>query len=480
MTRMLRSALALALVSLATTPVAAAVKLPSIFADHMVLQRDTPIAVWGTADPGEAITVKLGGASVSGAAGSDGRFALKLPAIAAGGPHTLTVNAIEVKDVLVGEVWVCSGQSNMEWPVGAAQDPEKEAAAANYPKLRHFAVKKAIASEPLADAPGAWAVCAPDTVGAFTAVGYFFGRELLADLDVPIGLVHTSWGGTAAEAWTSRAALTADADLKPLVERWDAAIAKDAKAAENPNRVSSLYNAMLAPIAPYAIRGAIWYQGESNASRAFQYRKLFSTMIQDWRQRFGRGDFPFLFVQLANFTPALPEPAESDWAELREAQTMTLALPNTAMAVTIDIGDAADIHPRNKQEVGRRLALAARAMTYGRKVPFSGPMYQSMAVEGDAIRVRFAHADGGLAARDGAPLRGFAIAGPDKKFVWADETKIDGASVVVRSAKVAQPVAVRYAWANNPEGCNLVNADGKLPASPFRTDDWPGVTQANN
>lgn len=474
------AALSLALVSLAPARLEAAVKLPSIFADHMVLQRDVPITVWGTADPGEAITVKIGDASATGAAGPDGRFAVELRPLPAGGPHTLVVNAVEVKDVLVGEVWVCSGQSNMEWPVAASKDPEKEIAAADFPRLRHFAVKKAIASEPRADVEGAWAVASPATAGSFTAVGFFFGRELLKDLDVPIGLVHTSWGGTPAEAWTSRETLAADPALKPLLDRWDAAVAADAKKGESPHRASGLFNAMLAPLTRYAIRGAIWYQGESNASRAFQYRTLFPAMIRDWRRSFSRGDFPFLFVQLANFTPALPDPAESDWAELREAQTMTLALPNTAMAVTIDIGDAKDIHPRNKQEVGRRLALAALAMTYGKKVPFSGPLYQSMAVEGDAIRVRFAHADGGLGARDGGAARGFAIAGPDKKFVWADEAKIDGASVVVRSAKVAQPVAVRYAWANNPEDANLVNAGSGLPASPFRSDDWPGVTQANN
>jgi len=326
---------------------------------------------------------------------------------------------------------------------------------------------------------------------------------------VPIGLIHTSWGGTPAESWAERSALEADADFKPILERWDGQFAKyqqqlkqlpasidkwmnDSQRADaegrpvtqpplpqdprsNPWRPSGLYNAMIAPLLPYGIKGAIWYQGESNAGHAYQYRKLLPAMIQSWRKAWGQGDFPFYIVSLANFTAVKDEPGDSDWAELREAQTLTANnVPNSGQAITIDIGEANDIHPRNKQEVGRRLALVALAQTYNKKnVAFSGPVYDSMKVDGDGARITFKFAQGGLIARGGEAVKGFAVAGEDKKWYWAD-AKIDGESVVVRSDKVARPVAVRYAWANNPV-CNLYNQAG-LPAVPFRTDDWKGVT----
>jgi sialate O-acetylesterase len=341
-------------------------------------------------------------------------------------------------------------------------------------------------------------------------VAYFFGRYLHKELNVPVGLIHTSWGGTPAEAWTRREVLEANPDCAPILKRYDDAVAKypqamkeyEQKLAEwkeaaqkakaestnpprrpgepfgpgHPHSPAGLYNAMIAPLIPYGIAGAIWYQGESNAGRAYQYRTLFPDMIKNWRNDWGVGKFPFLFVQLANFMKTKPEPDESAWAELREAQTMTLALPNTGMAVIIDIGDADDIHPKNKQDVGKRLALWALANTYGKKLVYSGPIYKSMKVDGNSIVLSFDHVGGGLVAKGGEELEGFAIAGSDKKFVWAD-ARINGDTVIVSSDKVSEPVAVRYAWADNPV-CNLYNKE-ELPASPFRTDEWPGVTAEN-
>lgn len=353
-------------------------------------------------------------------------------------------------------------------------------------------------------------MCSPETVPGFSAVGYFFGRELHKELNVPIGLIHTSWGGTPAESWTRRGALESVPDCMPILERFDEAMAKypeakkkydesmiawkeDVKKAKaegknpprrpgapfgpgNPHSPAGLYNAMIAPLIPYSIGGAIWYQGESNAGRAYQYRKLFPAMITNWRKDWGQGDFPFLFVQLANFMAVDPEPVDSAWAELREAQLMTLALPNAGMAVIIDIGEARDIHPKNKQDVGKRLALWALGKSYGKKQVYSGPIYKSKRTEGNKITLEFEHVGGGLAAGGGEPLKGFAVAGADRKFVWAD-AKIDGNTVIISSDEVSEPAAVRYGWANNPV-CNLYNKEG-LPASPFRTDDWPGVTVNN-
>lgn len=486
------------------------VKLPALIGDNMVLQQGMKVPVWGQATPGETVTVTLGNSEATTWANGEGRWMVKLSPMKAGGPFEMTVagnNTITRRNILVGEVWVCSGQSNMQWSVSASRDAEKEIAGANYPKIRLFTVPNVTAAEPQRDCRGSWVMCSPGTVGGFTAVGYFFGRELHKQLKVPVGLINTSWGGTAAEAWTSRAALEADLDLWPILRNWDRMIADYPQAKQryeqelrkwkeaadkakaegkpepqrpwappgpdNPNRPANLYNAMIAPLLPYGIRGAIWYQGESNAGRAYQYRKLLPAMIRNWRQAWGEGDFPFLFVQLANFMQSHPEPADTAWAELREAQLMTLALPKTGMAVIIDLGEANDIHPRNKQDVGYRLALSAERIAYGQKVVHSGPAYESMTVEGDRIRLHLTNIGGGLVAKGGEPLKGFAIAGEDHKFVWAAAT-IEGSTIVVRSEKVAKPVAVRYAWDDNPV-CNLYNKEG-LPASPFRTDDWPGIT----
>jgi len=504
--------LSLALISFVSTPVTADVRLPSVIGEHMVLQAGRPIPFWGWADAGEKVVVEAGDRRAETTAGADGRWMVALEALDAGGPIAVAIqgkNLIRLEDVLIGQVWVCSGQSNMQWAVSQSKDPQKEIAEANFPKIRLFSVERRTAFEPQSDCKGEWAACTPQTVPGFSAVAYYFGRKLHQELDMPVGLIHTSWGGTPAESWMTRATLEADPQYAPLLGRWAemAKTGQDAKAkyeqelaawkdaaekakAEgkpapaapappagppNPHFPASLYNAMIAPIVPFAIGGAIWYQGESNAGRAYQYRTLFRNMIEDWRMVWGQGEFPFLFVQLANFMATKPEPAESEWAELREAQTMTLSLPRTGMALAIDIGEANDIHPKNKQEVGRRLALAALAIGHRKDVVYSGPKYSSMDVEGTRIRIRFRYANEGLVAQGGEPLKGFAIAGRDRKFVWAD-AKIEGRSVVVWSDKVVQPAAVRYAWADNPVA-NLYNAAG-LPAVPFRTDSWPGLTIA--
>jgi len=487
------------------------IRLPAIIGDNMVLQHDKEASIWGWADPGEEVGVSVSWHRMKWAVTADGegRWHFRMAAPEVGGPYQITLtgkNTITLKNILVGEVWVASGQSNMQMSVRSSANAENEIAGADYPRIRLFSVERKVADAPQEDCAGRWVECSPETVPGFSAVAYFFGRELHKRLDVPVGLIHTSWGGTPAEAWTSRPMLEDNPDFQPILKRYDDAVAnypqamkqyeeklkqwkeksaqarKDGKnpprrprtpfGPDHPHSPAGLYNAMIAPLIPYAIQGAIWYQGESNAGRAYQYRELFPTMIQCWRQNWGQGDFPFLFVQLANFMAQKPEPADSAWAELREAQLMTLRLPETGMAVIIDIGEANDIHPKNKQDVGKRLALWALANTYGKKIVYSGPLYKSMERKGKNIVLHFDHVDGGLVAK-GGELKGFAIAGKDRKFVWAD-AKIEGDTVVVSSAEVSRPAAVRYAWADNPV-CNLYNEAG-LPASPFRTDAWPGVT----
>ncbi len=656
------------------------VKLPAIISDHMVLEKAAKVPIGGKADPGEAVKVTLNGQTAKATADADGNWKTVLDLKdSAPGPFEMVVegkNKLVVADVVVGEVWVASGQSNMEWVVKNTIDSEKEIAGSANPLLRQFLVKKNPTSTALDDTEGSWVLAAPETSGGFTAVGYFFGKKLQNELKVPVGLIHTSWGGTPSEAWTSVEAIDSVPELKASRERLWAATAEypekkkafierfaawlkenaredkpvadaaafagvevstdgwvpvkipgpvaasglpksgavwlrrdvnipskplanlqlnlpidgydsvywngnllkqttylDALGAGNvrkygkydipigeiregknvlairiydpvgtakipnepkagsislagdwlgkaeyefpaldpkklaaapqvpanppgPQNVASfLYNGMIHPIVPYAISGAIWYQGESNAGRAYQYRTAFPLMITDWRKQWNQGDFPFYFCQLANFMAKKPEPGDSNWAELREAQSMTLKLPNTGQAVLIDIGESTDIHPRNKKDVGDRLALIALAKDYGKSIPYSGPVYDSMKVEKNKAILTFKHTDGGLSAKplpatfdvksqtkETAPLirnspssqlEGFAICGEDKKWFWADAT-IEGNTVVVSSDKVASPVAVRYAWSDNPT-CNLYNGAG-LPASPFRTDDFPPVT----
>ncbi len=489
------------------------VKLPAIIGDNMVLQRAIDVPIWGWADPGEKVTVTLGKQSKSATACDEGKWMLRLDSMKEGGPTKMTVagkNSITVENILIGEVWVCSGQSNMGMSVRSSNDAEKEIAAADYPEIRLFSVPLLGTQEPQYDCKGSWVVCSPETIPNFTAVGWFFGREVYKKIKMPVGLINTSWGGSSCEAWVRRDLLEADSAYASLLEGFDKrcaeydpeaakasfekrraiwkAAAVKAKVEGKPaprapraprdprtgqHRPANLYNGMILPILPYAIRGAIWYQGESNAGRAYEYRNLFPKMINNWRKDWDQGDFPFYFVQLANFMPVKPEPTDSAWAELREAQTMTLSYPNTGQAVIIDIGDAKDIHPKNKQDVGKRLALWALSKDYGREIVYAGPTYKSMKKAGGEIVLSFDRVGGGLVAKGDGPLKGFAVAGEDKKFVWAD-AKIDGDKVVVSCADVADPVAVRYAWADNPV-CNLYNKED-LPACPFRTDEWPGLT----
>jgi sialate O-acetylesterase len=642
------------------------VRLPALIGDNMVLQQGRKARVWGKAAPGEQVTVAIAGHTERAVADAAGRWETFVGPLKAGGPFTLTIagrNTLTINNVLVGEVWVCSGQSNMEFHLSQANGGMQAAAEANYPEMRLFTVRRATSAAPLDDVDGRWVVASPQTAPSFSAVGFFFGRELYQKLKVPVGLIHSSWGGTPAEAWTSQQTLASLPDLKPILERYDrerndpnigrdyaqklalwqrtytqqdpgnageamgyASPTLDASGwqrmtlpqywesaglnidgavwfrrevdvpadwagrdlvlslgpvddfdttyfngtrvgatgpetpdsfstprvykvpgslvragrnlialrvfdssgnggfaavpgqmslstenaqpqhvvsldgpwsykveaefkpvqpdyskmpaqppgPKNPNSPSVLYNAMLAPLTPYAIRGAIWYQGESNAGRAYQYHALFPAMIRDWRAAWGEGDFPFYFVQLANWKARPQDSIDSEWAELREAQAMTArTVPHTGMAVTIDIGNPDDLHPRDKLDVGTRLARWALAETYGRKAETSGPLYRDFRIEGDKVRLRFTHAAGLRAQPAGAALRGFFVAGADHKFYPA-EARVEGDSVVVSSKSVAQPLAVRYDWADSPDG-NLYNSDG-LPASPFRTDDWPGLT----
>ncbi|MVT11024.1 sialate O-acetylesterase [Chitinophaga tropicalis] len=456
------------------------VRLPALVGSNMVLQRNKPLQVWGWADKGEKISVSFRNHTYNAVATADGKWKVQLPAQTVGGPYTMTItghNTIKLDNILVGEVWVASGQSNMEMPVrgwGKVLNYEQEIAAANYPEIRLFQVKRATSSVPLDDVKpweGGWQPCSPQSIPEFSSTAYFFAREIYGHEHIPVGIIHSSWGGTVAEAWTSGESvkqIPAFADTVKAYESLPAPIAPG-----NPNKPTLLYNAMIHPLLPYTIRGVIWYQGEGNANRAYQYRKLFPLMIKDWRKHWNNGNFPFYFVQLAAFKDPKAEPGESDWAELREAQLLTLSLPNTGMATAMDIGDAKDIHPKNKQEVGRRLSLIARAQVYGEKISFSGPVYQSRLISANKVVLTFKHADNGLKTKQGAALKGFAVAGEDKKFHWAEAT-ITGNKVTVWSSEVARPVAVRYSWADNPDG-NLLNGAG-LPASPFRTDDWQGVT----
>lgn len=636
------------------------IKMPAVFTSNMVLQQKTKVKVWGKSDPGVEIIVKGSwGDSVICVANKNGEWMAQLPTIEAGGPYKLTVKSGDIiktfSNVMLGEVWICSGQSNMEMPLisnwAKVNNAEQEVVNATNSNIRLFTVEKNIAFIPIDTIEtGRWVQCDTKTVKDFSATAYFFGRKLYKELQVPIGLIHSSWGGTVAEAWTSKNSLINLEDFAEVAEKinqlnasrdslerkfnadtkqmnkeivkadagfngsepvyaavdfddsdwyqidlpkmweetdlgnydgstwfrkeiklselvanskltlcygapddWDEAWVNGVKVGENkawnvlrkydipegiakagknvitlrvydytggggfmgdakdfrllsdkakpiliangwvakkgfdfkdintipvsltdPNQSTVLFNAMINPLIPYTIQGAIWYQGESNTGRAYQYRELFKTMISDWREQWQQGNFPFYFVQLANYMQRNKQPVDDTWAELREAQAMALELPNTGMAVTIDIGDAKDIHPGNKQGVGKRLALNALANTYKKDVVFSGPIYKSMEIVGSTIEISFNHIQNGLLTANGDALKGFAIAGSNKKFVWADAEIVEG-KVIVSSPKIKEPKAVRYAWSANPE-CNLVNTE-LLPASPFRTDNWKGITE---
>jgi len=635
--------------SLFSTLVYADVRVAKIFGDGMVLQRNQPIPVWGWADKGEDVVVAFRTQTRKVQAGTDGKWQVTFGPESAGGPYTLRVsgkNKLELKDILVGDVWICSGQSNMEWPLASAQRAKEEIAAANYPQIRHFKVRNDAGGQPKEDLAfeGSWKPALPENAGDFTAVGYFFARELHRELNVPIGLINTSWGGTDIEPWISKKGFENSNDFKQMIaslpaidlqaeakarataiqelvkgfqgslptaetaaswrlpsfndsswpkmnvpQLWEQGALKDVdgtvwlrksvdiapedagkeaslslgtiddndetfvngtkvgattgytvkrtysipkgllkpgknviavrvedfsgggglygEAAElylklgskvvplagpwasqveavqtdsnfiNPNSYPTvLYNAMIHPLIPFAMKGVLWYQGENNAGRAQEYRKAFPLMIQDWRKQWGQPSFPFYFVQLASYNAANGNSEQgSTWAELREAQSMTLSVPNTGMAVTTDIGEEKDIHPRNKQDVGHRLALVALHDTYGKKIVFEGPTYKSMKIEGNKIRISFSSVGGALSTKDKqSVLSGFAIAGEDRKFKPA-KAVLQGNEVIVEQEGVPKPVAVRYNWADYAGAGNLYNKEG-LPAAPFRTDTWPGLT----
>lgn len=542
----------------------AEVKVPAIFSDHMVLQRDIRIPVWGWADAGEEVTVTFGDQSAKTITDSDGRWKVCLEKVGANATsQTLTVsgkNTIKFTDVLVGDVWVCSGQSNMGVYLGECDNADSEVPNANDPWLRILTVEERTSIKPEEDVKlwngKRWRLCTPEAANQFSGVGYFFGRELRKHLTIPIGLISSLYGGSQAQLWTSLEAIgkniDADPEFKdwrakreavldkypqklaeylPAKEKYDAEMTRYWNEVENapefvarkkvweeenkvareqgkipPPRpqpsqprptapappdggpynsfmVGNLYNAMISPLMPYAIKGVIWYQGESNCNNSKQYRVLFPIMITDWREKWGQGNFPFLFVQLPNISKPATEPVQTNdrWPGVRDAQAKAMSLPNTGMATIIDVGDPDDVHGKDKIDVGVRLSLIARHLVYGEDIVYTGPTYDSMKVEGNKVWITFKNTGGGLAI--GAPpwspsgrippvaseLKGFAIAGPDQKWVWA-QARINRDQVVVSSDQAPNPVAVRYGWADNPP-CNLYNKE-KLPATPFRTDDW--------
>ncbi len=492
------------------------VRLPAIIADNMVLQQKSTVALWGWADPGEAIEIKNSWdkKTIKIKADEKGGWQVKLKTVSAGGPYNIVIkgnNTITLNNVLLGEVWLCSGQSNMEFPLSKQQgwrtgvvNYETETAAAIYPNLRLFTVKQQTAGEPQKDVTGNWVSCTPETAAKFSAVAYYFAKEIQAATGFPVGLIHSSWGGTPAESWTRKEVLERDNDLRPILDRYNKAVenypadlenyedqleqwkkdaneikskggtvkkepAKPADPLKNSKSPTKLYNAMIHPLIPFTLKGVIWYQGESNAGRAYQYQKLFPALINSWRKEW-KNNFPFYFAQIA--------PHRGQNPEIREAQLLTYKkVSKTGMAVITDAGDSADIHPRNKEVVGKRLTLWALAKDYGKKnIICSGPVYRSMRTEGNKIRIQFDFTNDGIVAKDGS-LTEFTIAGADQHLVAAQAT-IEGNTIVVWSDEIKQPVAVRFGWKNVPKA-ELYNKAG-LPASPFRTDDWPGETVGKN
>lgn len=489
-------------------------KMPAIFSDNMVLQRDMPIPIWGWEEPNKTINVSLGKIKQSAKSDSAGKWMVKLPPFPAGGSYTLIISGkkdkVSFKNVMIGDVWICSGQSNMVFKLSETIDGNKEVSKANYPNIRLFTVNRKIAKSPQDDTGGNWSECNSLSAKDFSAVGYFFGREIYNNINVPIGLINISWGGTPIEAWMSDEVLRSDSDVLPIYSEWERKIEKYPEALEKykieleswkklkkeadengtkpPEEIipplgpesarqpSVLFNGLVNPVIPFGIKGVIWYQGESNFKRGYQYRKLFPLMIKDWRNRWGQGDFPFIFVQLPNYKSQYEK--KYAWAEVREAQLMTLqAVENTAMAISIDIGDPDDLHPKNKKDIGKRLALGALKIAYNKDIAFSGPIYKAMIALNGKIKLEFEHTGGGLISKNNEPLKGFEIAGEDKIFVKANAV-IEGNSVIVWSDEIKKPKAVRYGWESAPE-VNLYNK-ANLPASPFRTDNWKGDSEGYN
>lgn len=497
-------------VALCAPPAGADVRLPQLFRDGLVLQRGQPIRLWGTAAGGESVAVELAGTRAETVADADGSWRVALPALPAGGPHELVVtgrNRIVCADVLIGELWIASGQSNMEWLLEKTDGAAEEIALPANPRLRVFKVKRAQAGKPQTEVEGQWRAAAPPTRAGFTAVGYHFAKHLSAALDVPVGIIDSTWGGTSAAAWIPLPDLQRDAllagyltryvqaatdfpRLQPVYEKklaeWEAA-AGPAPTREqwrsrppqplgpgHPSTPGALFHAMVAPLTPLQVRGIIWYQGETDATRAATYRTLFPALINAWRREWTEPALPFLFVQLAGYDSQRDTAQGSPWAELREAQTETLRLPHTGMAVALDLGERDDIHPRNKSEVGRRLALQALAKVYGQPVAAGGPVCSGHEISGSTVRVKFDPTTGNLVVRGGGELQGFTLAGEDRVF-HAAQARIEGAAVILIAPAVTRPVAARYGWADYT-AANLANAAG-LPAGPFRTDTWPGITE---
>lgn len=499
----------------------AELKLPAIIGDNMVLQQKQANPLWGWDTPGTEVTVKFAGQSHTAKAGADGKWTVKLDAVPANAqPATISIKgstARELKNVLVGEVWICSGQSNMQWSVNSSWDADLEIATAKYPNIRLISVPQVGTQEPQQDFKGAWAECSPQTVGSFSAVGFFYGRVLHQMLDVPVGLINNAWGGSAAEAWVRRDVLEKDARFKGLMDGWvkrEADLASDkakldyekaladwkakadaAKKAGQPfttrapqgpqqilsgnSRPGNIYNGVLLPTIGYGIKGAIWYQGESNAGRAFEYGYLFPLMIQHWRSEWKQGDFPFYWVQLADFmaekTDAVQATASS-WAELRESQTKTqTAIKNGAQAVIIDLGESNDIHPKNKRDVAERLARLALAKDYGIALPYRSPEFKGLEIVGNKAVVTLDTFGSSLRTVDVSEVKGFVLCGEDKKWVWATAKLLGKDKIEVSAAGVAKPVAVRYAWSDNPV-CNVFSVEG-LPVTPFRSDSFDMITQ---
>ena len=505
------------LAAFCATGVRADIRLPAIFSDNMALQRDADVPIWGWSSPGDNVTVTLGEQAVTCTADLDGRWRASLdtrgighgpfdievtskrPVLAQGGHYARTI-----RNVAVGDVWLCVGGTYMNGPLADRPNAKTEIAAARYPAMRLFRVGPAVMETAAEDVAGEWTACTPGAARGFSALAYFFGEHLHQALESPVGLIQCSADATPLEAWTALDALAGDGDFARVLERYEEAkkgfpermedyrraMAKwsdEAAAAGregrtppprparpfgpgHPQQPGGLYNGMIAPLASFGIKGVLWYQGEYDVRGGSRlYRKLFPAMIGDWRRQWGLGDVPFLYAQLPNHGRRMEAPCDSRWARIREAQLAALALPKVAMAVTIDLADSIRIQPPDERAFAVRLARLAEAAVYGRSTPARGPTYVERIIEDHSIRVRFDHVEGGLVARDGPPLRGFAVAGDDRNFVWAD-ARIEDDTVVVSSRRVGHPVALRYAWADNPD-CNLYNSEG-LPTCPFRTDDW--------
>ncbi|MCH6255008.1 sialate O-acetylesterase [Puniceicoccaceae bacterium K14] len=494
-----------AVTSLLTLSLSAEVTLPSAFTDHMVLQRNQENPIWGWAEPHEELALSLAGIQLSTTADAEGNWTTKLPALPAGGPHTLRISGsseVLVDDVLSGEVWLCSGQSNMQWPVTRSYGAEVEIVSANRPRIRFLTVSRNGTALPQENFDGCWNVCSPETVGDFSAIGYFYGKMLHEALDVPIGLIDNAWGGSSAESWVPRNTLESHERYQPMLAHWDKRVASfDEEAykaylakynawvaegrpepaldwgetvhpATGQHRPANIFNGMVNPIAGYGMKGVIWYQGESNAARGEQYLHLFPLLVETWREIWGQGAFPFYWVQLADFGSEPNEPGEDSWAELRDAQTQAMdVIENSGQAVIIDIGEGRDIHPRDKKTVASRLVRWPLANDYGFDISYLSPRYREMQTDGNRIRIKFDHlSDQGLYAFDTKDIQGFCIAGADKKFIWAEAKIVAKDTVEVWAQSLEDPVAVRYGWAKNPV-VNLYDGNG-LPVTPFRTDNW--------